>query len=371
MALRIVLHIGAPKTGTTYLQRLLFQNQAPLAEAGVLVPGRRRLHASAATSIRQPPNGPHRVDWERLVAESQAWPGTVVLSNEWFCMANARSARRALSELGDVEKHVVFTARDFVAQVPAAWQESLKLGISTRLEEFVSSLETDRGRWRWSVLDPALVLERWRNDLPAEHLHVVTVPPTGSEPTLLWRRFAEACGFPADACDTEVSQTRESVSVEAARLLQLAGPRLRDALDADTSHWSEAYRWIQRYLSHDLLGPRGGRKIRLRERDVDALRTRSESSVKSLTAAGYDVVGDLDDLTSAEPAADAVHPDDVTDAEVLDVALPLLAQLLGDVRAENQRASEAERRLRATSADAGREHPGRASEFRRRFLRGG
>jgi hypothetical protein len=366
MAQRIVLHIGAPKTGTTYLQAVLFQNKAALADAGILVPGHhRREHGYAATGIRQPRNGRRRADWERLLGEARDWPGTVVLSNEWFSMASAHNAERALKELGDVESHVVFTARDFVAQVPAAWQENLKLGISTSLDEFVASLDADLGRWRWSVLDPALVLERWRGDLPAERLHVVTVPTSGSDPTLLWRRFAQACGIPADACDTDVSQARESVSVEAARLLQLVGPELREAVDADTGHWSVGYRWLQQYLSHELLGPRRGRKIRLRDGDLVALRARSEASVKSLTTAGYDVVGDLVDLTSAEPAPDAVHPDEVTDTEVLDVAMGLVADLLRDVRAESQRATAAEKSLRAWRAGAAPKRPERVRLLRR------
>ena len=39
---RVYLHIGAPKTGTTYLQEVLFTNRARLAEHGVLYPGESR-----------------------------------------------------------------------------------------------------------------------------------------------------------------------------------------------------------------------------------------------------------------------------------------------------------------------------------------
>jgi hypothetical protein len=347
MAERIVLHIGAPKTGTTFLQAVLFHNRARLADAGVLVPGRNRLdHGLAATGARQAAGGPHRPDWERLVAEAHDWPGAVVFSNEWFCLADGHHARRALRDLGDAETHIVFTARDFVRQVPAAWQEMLKLGVSTTLEEFVASLDSSRSRWRWSVLDPAAVLERWQGP-PPEHVHVVTVPVDGSDPSLLWKRFARACGIEPDDCEIQLDQSRESVSVESARLLQQMGPLLRQAIDADTGHWAEPYVWIQQYLSHGLLVPRRGGKIKMRDEDVATLRERSRATTLALTKSGYDVIGDLNDLTAAETPVEGRHPDEVTDREMLEVAMPLVADLLGRVRRETRRADQAERMLRA------------------------
>ena len=36
----VFLHIGAMKTGTTFLQNLMHENKANLAEAGYLLPGK-------------------------------------------------------------------------------------------------------------------------------------------------------------------------------------------------------------------------------------------------------------------------------------------------------------------------------------------
>jgi len=40
---RVYVHIGLPKTGTSYLQRTLWRNRAELARVGVYLPGERRL----------------------------------------------------------------------------------------------------------------------------------------------------------------------------------------------------------------------------------------------------------------------------------------------------------------------------------------
>ncbi|MDP9443788.1 MAG: hypothetical protein M3P83_05360, partial [Actinomycetota bacterium] len=339
MAERIILHIGAPKTGTTFLQEVLFGNRDRLRAAGVLVPGRSRFdHGLAAGGVRQGPHGRRHANWRQIVRAAHEWSGTVIISNEWFSRAGARQAERAVQELGIANTHVVFTARDFVEQIPAAWQETLKIGESCSLDDFLQSLDRERGRWRWSVLDPAVALKRWRGDLPVEQVHVVTVPSRGSDPDLLWRRFAQLCGVDPVVCDTRPDRVRESLSAESASLLQLLGPSLREAIAADDNHWTETYRWLQRYLSHQLLVPMTGSRIRLRPEQVTELRDRSWVTVQALTTARYDVVGDLAELTSAEPPPGARHPDDITDRERLDVAMHLVADLLRDVREASHRA---------------------------------
>lgn len=337
-----MLHIGAPKTGTTFLQAVLFRNQQRLREHGVLVPGLgRALHGNAATGVRQGPGGRKYPQWQRLLQEARAWPGTVVISNEWFSLASQERAEAALRDLAGSEVHVLFTARDFVVQLPSAWQETLKVGNASSLEEFVRARDTARDRWQWRVFDAAEALRRWSGDLPASQRHVITVPQ-GARPDLLWRRFVSLCGLDPDAYDIDVPQRRESLGVESARLLQEVGPALREALDADRGgNWQAAYQWIQRYLSHELLAARGGARIALDQSSFDELRQRALRSVATLREAGYDVVGDLDELTSATVPSGAREPAEVTAADLLDVALPLIPELLGRVAQEHARAEQA------------------------------
>ena len=379
VANRVVLHVGAPKTGTTFLQGVLFQNRERLRALGVLVPGvSRREHGKAATGVRKGPASSKYADWERLVAQTHSWPKTVVISNEWFSMAPSEHARLALEDLGNTEKHIVFTARDFIDQVPSAWQETLKLGVSSTLEGFIKSLDAAdsggevlpdvavmRDRWRWSVFDPAEVLDRWAADLPPDRLHVVTVPPRGADPNLLWRRFAGLLGIDPDACETKVDQTRQSVGVESARLLQEIGPVLRSAVGADKGIGHEAFPWVRQYFSQELLVPRGGRPIAMRQSEFAMIRERSHQSVQRVRAAGYDVVGDLLDLSSSAAAPGARHPDGVTDRELLELAMPLLGDLLRRVREEYLRAEEAERKATAVEPIAHRGQRGAQKRQRR------
>jgi hypothetical protein len=347
MAERVLLHIGAPKAGTTFLQTILWKNRESLGAQGLLVPGKRRFDfnlAARSVTTRIPDTGsgkrrpPAIAAWEAIVDETLQWPGDVVISNEWFAPASRAQAERAISHWGLDQVHIVFTARAFVYQVPAAWQEKLKLGEGQSLADFTAGLDSGDQRWSWRTLDPADVLSRWGRMLPAEHVHVVTVPPRGSERELLWKRFAHLLGIDPGSCDISAAHANESMSAESARLLQLVGPLLREAIDADTAHWKEKYRWIRQYVAHELLVPRGGSRIGLPAPTVAALRERSVRCVDILTDAGYDIVGDLSELLIDDPGPGSRDPEDVADSDLLGLAVPVLADLVRRVREEAARA---------------------------------
>ena len=73
---RIYVHIGEPKTGTTFLQRALWGNRARLAAQGILLPGYEgRDHNRASRDLREAPReagdptDPWAGDWDVLVRE--------------------------------------------------------------------------------------------------------------------------------------------------------------------------------------------------------------------------------------------------------------------------------------------------------------
>lgn len=349
MAEKTILHIGAPKSGSTYLQTALWQSRLALRRAGVLVPGRALVdYNRAAVAVRTPHrgNGSAARTWCRLVEQARGWHGTAVLSSEWFCLAPAELARRTVEELGASNVHVVYTARAFGAQVPAAWQETLKLGASHTLTEFIDSLDTPGHRWSWWTLDPAEVLARWDRWVDHEHVHVVTVPPRGSSPQQLLSRFADVAGFDTRACHGAAPVSNESLGVEAAELMRKVAPLVRGQVDFDARHWTEQYRWLRRYLGHELLVPRGGSRIGLHEAERERLEARSLETVERLRRRGYRVVGDLADLAGTPPPPEGVHPDEVTAEEMLEIAAPVMAQMLARLRHETLRAEHAEKRLR-------------------------
>ncbi len=336
MAKVVFFHVGAPKTGTTFLQTIMWKNRPVLQELGVLYPGRNRMeHYYASEAIR---GRMHRrvpgaaMAWDRLLSSVRQWPETAVISHEFFGMATADEARKALADLAPADVHIVFTARDYVRQFPAVWQEALKMSCDLSLTEFTQLALKDEltGPWSWSSQDIVAILERWGKQLSPEKVHIVTVPPSGAPRDTLWRRYAGLIGIDPDLCDTDLALSNESLGVREAALLHRIKPRLVPPL---TTKLHERYRWVRGFLAQEVLALQYSPRLALRPEDVSAFRDKALADVASLRASGYHVVGDLDELIPQVSTTQSPHPDDVTDSEMLDASLDAIVQLVVRYRA--------------------------------------
>ncbi len=354
MTQRLYLHVGAPKSGTTYLQGVLETNQRALADAGVLVVGGRRVdRVHAAMVVREDRRledlgESARTSWERLVDEVRAWEGeTALLSYELFAGASEEQARRALADLAGIEVHVVITARDLAAAVPSAWQERLKFALTTPLERWRPRPESagERAEWGWRTMDPSGVAARWGADLPADRVHVVTVP-RGGDRAELWRRFADACGLPLTGLDLTGERSNSSLGVVGAELLRRVNETVGDRIPGNRQHAL----WLRDTLAHGILAELGSERIGVTDEQYDEARTRADAAVDRVGEAGYAVHGDLEDLRARRP--EGRTPGEVGDGELLDAATETIARLLLLVRERTRERDEA-RRSHAPGEGAG------------------
>jgi hypothetical protein len=334
MARRIYFHVGLPKTGTTFLQTTMWHNRRHLTEQGFLYPGSRRMdHYQAAHAVRgSSPDelGGDGEAWNRIVAELAAWKGDGLISHEFFSTVTRRQARRAVQALGSAEVHVVVTVRDYVRQFPAVWQEALKMNSELSFDEFmeqVLAFETS-GAWGWASQDIPAVLRRWSKAVPTDRIHVVTVPPRGAPRNLLWDRWCEVLGIDDSAFDLELSFTNESLGAQQAALLHRIKPQLSPPL----TEGPVRHRWVRKYFGHQVLVPQKGERFGLRPAQASRLRDLSAAAAEEIREGGFPVVGDLDDLVPAATQPELPHPDDVTEAQMLDVAAQAIDQLIRDVR---------------------------------------
>ena len=101
MASQVFLHIGLPKTGTTYLQSVLWDAKASLARDGYLLPGRwHREHLWAALELQGRPNLERRHPkapgtLARLVRAVNRHNGPAILTHEFMCGAGREHVRAA------------------------------------------------------------------------------------------------------------------------------------------------------------------------------------------------------------------------------------------------------------------------------------
>jgi hypothetical protein len=333
VAARVFLHIGAPKTGTTYLQAVLAKNRQALAERGVLYPTlKASAHHRAVWDLRGIPEqrqGAQGVKgtWNALADEVNAWSSDAVVSSEHFVFATAPQIDRALTSFAG-EVHVMYTARDLVRQVPAVWQERIKNQKTMTYRSFVESVmqaDTRLGRTFWTAQDAAAVLRRWSVGLSPERMHVVTAPPPGQPHRVLWDRFARVLGLDGTLFGVEVDgSANSSLTMVQTELVRRYNER--HATDVD---WS-TYRLVMFRQLDVLTAISDGRKVGMTAAEYAFFQTKAAEISAELEHAGYDLVGDLADLVPASPpAADAGKgPTELTDAELLDAALDVIHRLL-------------------------------------------
>lgn len=333
MADRVFLHVGLPKTATTYLQTVLWGARPLLRQQGLLLPGtERRDHLWASRVVRQDPHladSPqrHRTSWDRLCREIADWPGAALVSHEFFAAASADQAAAAVAALAPAEVHLVVTGREPLGLFTASWQESLKNRHTTAIEDYAREVsDNPNDIWNWRTLDLRLVLERWSATLPPDRVHVLPLD-TGAARDEIWHRFGGLLGLRTEEFDLSGSFPNESMGVVEAETLRRVNAHLgsfRKAFDRGV--------YIRTFLADGLLVPRGGERFWPPADRVEEQRERGRDWVAFVREQGYDVRGDLDHLLVPDRLPERREPASVSDAEVAGVATELVARMLEEVR---------------------------------------
>jgi hypothetical protein len=350
MAKRVILHVGAPKTGTSLVQDYMFANPGVLAARGILYPGDERdSHFVAALDLMKLPWGGLELQaagaWDRIAEDVRGWRGTAVVSHEILARATPDMVARALNSFGGAEIHVLVSARDLVRQIPAEYQENVKHRRTLSYEEFLNEIG-DPARngpvasWFWDVQDIPGILDRWGSSLPAEQVHVLTVPPAGADRAILPDRFAEALSL--NPAGLRAHRSRANPSLGAAETAFVR--RVNEVVNPGNRIPGRFYReYVREKLVHQMLAERSQvSRIGLPVDVFEWARQVSASWADELGRRGYGIIGDLADLIVPEdacPTSDFPDPDHPDEAAVADVGLEAVVRLLDEV-VELRRAHE-------------------------------
>ena len=380
MQKRVFLHVGLPKSGTTFLQAALAANKKQLKlRAELLYPGRTwKNQVYAVRDLRQTPLRSKRQRakvpgaWNRLAAEINAFPGNTVVSMEWLCRAQPDHVQRIIRDFDGAQIEVVFTVRDLGRTLPSSWQESIKNQYEWSWREFLEDTsgagalwwrsrapgkpapagEDQRERRFWRLHDTVALLARWTPFLPPEQVHVITVPKAGAPPGILWERFAGVLGIDASAYVAEGLATNESLGLESTEVLRMLNPRTRENRMPIDTH--------RKFITAQL-GKRGLSQRRHREPRLtlpgdahDWVRARAEHEIDGITAAGVNVVGDLDELRPDLSGPIGPQPEELDTDALLDTALDALVIAVQQRAAESKSQARDRKRLLRREARARR-----------------
>jgi hypothetical protein len=335
---RVFLHVGVPKSGTSYVQRVLRHEKSRLlSERQLLYPGatwhQQVLAVRDLRRMRQRQRA--RGAWGGLVKEINAWPGDAVVSMEWLCAAEPRHIEKAITDLAPAEVHAVFTARDLGRTLPAAWQEFVQNRRDWTWDQFLSAViarDTSKGspgRIFWSQQDVPALVDRWVQGVGRDRVTVVTLPPPGSPHELLWARLAEVLDLGDYALRGTHTGANESLGLESVEMLRRLNPLLREARVSKVTYNSVLKGGLAK---HTLAGRTDESRLRLSAAYYAAVNELAREQVNGIRASGVRVVGNLDELLVEVPPELASGPDEgpghLSEAGVLTAALTGLADVV-------------------------------------------
>lgn len=340
----IFLHIGTMKSGTSYVQGMLWRNRAALRRDGVLYPGEKWTEQVDATRQVLGGSGAARINiapgtWSAMADQMRTWPGrAAIMSMELLSFAEPPKVAEIVGSLAPAEVHAIITARDLARVIPSAWQESTQNRQTWTWLDYVASLsgESDAEplafKRFWKQHDIVEIASSWAAELGTDHVHLVTVPPTSGPRDALWRRFCTVVGLDPDAY-RGANEVRGNPAVGAASAEFLRRLNVEIAHDVDFATYE---RLVKRFLAKNTLAHREGEvRLSLPPQYRDWAVRRARELTEGVRATGIEVVGDLDELVppeGTESGAIEVAEHDVTDAAVN--ALEALVLRLAGVRRE-------------------------------------
>lgn len=337
---RCYIHVGMPKTGTSYLQSIFWQSGDALAAQDLQM-----LPASATDTFHMmlglrgqlradldPPAAFAALDRFREAAAADP-SRTALVSQELLGALSPDQVRTFLQALSKYEPHVIVTVRDLASFAPSAWQEHVKARGTKPFDTYLADLLSVGSRGPRTVsYDLHGVLDRWGAHVPPEHLHVVTVPRRGAPQRVLLDRFCSVLGIDPSTLDAVNPKTNTSLGLVQAELLRRVNVALGDRLPHRRAGYREQGK---RFLAGKILQQQRGRPPLVPKRLEDVFAAASENTVARIQADGYDVIGDLADLLP-DPSAFAEVSNEVSDAQVAEAATEALAAILHN-RAEERR----------------------------------
>lgn len=309
--LKLILHVGPHKTGTTSLQRALLRQYGSKKPQAIWYPTPADFgpgHAMigwAALGLRghaQPQPAIRELIETSLRSDCQV----LILSSEIFAVAYRVKIAPLIEQTSDTDTHIVVTLSPIGRRAVSLWQEMVKHRSRIPLEHARDLVLSRPG------LAPGLT-GHLAAHFPASKISVVIANPTA--PMDLYRLFSEATGLPLSipTAPTELTMNRGQGLAETEVIrglnLGLAATDLPDEKYSkartmlrklfDSKEWRSAVPWVPLALPRDWIEP-------LSKQCAETI-----SELRELESQGrIEIFGDvdsLDDLTQIQKQTDRAH----------------------------------------------------------------
>jgi hypothetical protein len=301
-----ILHIGAPKCGSTALQDALFLNREVLKNQGVEYVGAQAHWSSAAkavvgvadrVSLRIPPIS----EWQSMVGWARRATGEgrrALISSEWFASADELHVERIVRDLGAESLSIVLMIRPLTSTLPSAWQQGLKLGSTIGLQAWLEAVlfhpEDPRSKKVWLKHRYDAIARRWSEVVGPENVTVVVVDEKNRSGIL--DDFSRIIGVPSGTLSVQPNRTNPSLSAFEADVLAELNAMFFAQGGTLREYRTGVYRTFDGYVNSIRQGE--VQKSRVPSAMRSAVYERNNEIAQGLGAIGCTIVGDLEGFAS-------------------------------------------------------------------------
>ena len=301
-----ILHIGAPKCGSTALQSALFLNREALRDNGIEYIGTRAHWASAAKAVvgvadRASRRVPPISEWQSMVRWARRATGEghrALISSECFASADEPRVERIVRDLGAESLSIVLTIRPLTSTLPSAWQQGLKrgdtLGLQAWLEAVLFRPEEPRSKRVWLKHRYDAIARRWSEVVGPENVTVIVVDEKNRSG--IFNDFSRIIGLPSETLSVQPNRTNPSLSAFEADVLA----ELNSMFFAQGGTLHEYRSGVLRTFDGYVNSIRQGevRKSRVPSEMRSVVYERNAEIARGLGAIGCTIVGDLEGFSN-------------------------------------------------------------------------
>jgi hypothetical protein len=300
-----IIHIGAPKCGSTTLQALWHANRAELERAGVHYVGNRThwaAPAKAVAGVKQRISGvvPPLSNWEALTKEVRATTERLALiSSEWYASATKEAVHRIVRDLERERLHAVLVVRPIAKTLPSAWQQRLKFGYRHSFSHWLGRLLVDtqppghsaqnlHGRfWRKHRYDQ--IAMRWVDALGPDRVTVI-VADEQNRPFVV-DSFSSILGIEPAKMTALPPKTNPSLSQFEAEVLLKVNQRYVELGGTQNEYKKLVWRTFDGFVNH--LQAASSERTRIPEESVKDVERMSLQIENGLRESGVRIIGNL------------------------------------------------------------------------------
>jgi hypothetical protein len=302
-----ILHIGAPKCGSTALQSAFYLNRDALKKVGVEYIGAQAHWISAVKSVvgvsdRVSGMVPSIKEWSSLLAwtrRAHQEGRTALISSEWFSSADPSRIERIVRDLRRETLQVVLAIRPLTSTLTSAWQQGLKLGGTMPLTDWLEMVlmhpEAPRAQRVWQKHGYDEIATRWAEAVGSDRVTILIVDE--QRPERIFQDFSQFAKLPMGTLSHAPKRTNPSLSAFEADVLAQLNQMFFSGGGTLKEYRAGVLRTFDGYVNSIRQG--SVEKCRVPARLLPDVLARNAEIARNITSIGCTVIGDL--ASFAEP----------------------------------------------------------------------